>query len=467
MENMKNDFYEVIKLIDMGTSNDVIELRIEELKKEYKDYFKTTKFLNKKYEFFNYVRKSGNVSETVSNKINMDRLIESLRIYRSDLKDKDKLAWLKTNKNMFKNVEEFIINDYNDELIIEIMDMYNFIVNTDKKLKERKENKITKYDHNNRTIIANLNNLVKIYKSDLGTLDKLYCMHLIYTKSSYMIDKIKKLSVELTGEELYKDYMDMYCFYKKYEENNTIKDLLEVVATKKTYNEARENNYMYILNTYLKTDDFNVRNLLEKFDLTEKEFERALFVTAKLNPEFYTKCIEKLKIDQIKRHYNTRKGLLDAINSYEAGVDSDGNKFDEIDLFKNVPFHDNKLFKLYSLKDKGIYIDIPHPIDIYFSQNLRNFINSNIPEKAYFMDEIIKLCTYKNGVNILNIKNIYEGEVTVNGVLITKEINDKILKYMRDNNLPYLQFIYLKLREIEITIGLENYTKEDKTKKLR
>lgn len=462
MKIERKEFKEIIKLVEDNEDEKLIKLKIEYLKEKYKDYYASKNYQKKLSNFFNYF----NMENYDKSKylIYMDKLLSTIKIYRSDLPDTQKYYNMKLNCYEISIIADIIITNYDDEIIKEILNIYKFIKYNEKLSEPKSKSKQTMNERITKSNMIHFSKINKIFKSNLSYMDKLYYIHLEYKKSDFLLKKIELLDINIIGKELYKEIMDIYCFYKTNEENGILSNLIKMIHNKQYYVEV--SNHKHILNDYLKSEEYDVLPFLIKYNIKEKNFERALLVVKKVDYEFYLKCIEKLKIAKIKRYYKIKQTLLCAITNFERGFDDEGNIYDELDFIKDIPVRNSREYKLVSLGE-DVYIDCKRVDNEIYFINLRKIINEHFSEKIYIVDKLIKICMDKNNLRELNLNRIYNCDTSVNGIVITNEMNDNIINYMKENEFPMFEFIYYRLRNIELAIGIDNYKKQKQKQKVK
>lgn len=298
-----------------------------------------------------------------------------------------------------------------------------------------------------------LENMIKIYKSELSDVKKINEMKKIYKsleqfKTSF--NDLEKYSDDEQISKLYNIISQISQFYKKMEENGIkyrSNELLELE------NEGYFEDYyyaFYFVNEYI---NFNaspyLRDFLDTFGIKEINFKRFLSIVLYLNEEVYDQYLDKAEENKKSRQFLTVKKVNNLYKGLTTGVTEDGERFDLVEFYKNVPFYDIET-------SKETLSDFDAPGSSTIDRKIRSLINVIKPE---YSQEIMKYIYSNNLFGLLpkemSEKEIRETNYFVNGIELSSEDKEIIIKYMKKYRIPFLLKAYNAVRDRYLKEGLE------------
>ena len=258
-------------------------------------------------------------------------------------------------------------------------------------------------------------------------------------------DEIKSMlicKIYVSSYEFVKDYIDVYKYYENdssfleisskldgvydifvsYEElgliNNAIKN-----------EKYRENLdfYRMIINDYIEyTSRYSEKEFLDMLGISDEVFGCVVKAIRKMDRKLYDYYIYMR--DYNKRIYCNNNILIikDLANGIKTGFFEDGTEFSLLEFIIRVPF------KL----EGGFCISI----EKFMKDN--NMDEYNIISRYIHYNKL-------NGRNVfrpLEVWELYCGDIYVGGHKMTFEDNDIILKYMIQNDLPFIRKVYNIIR---------------------
>lgn len=297
-----------------------------------------------------------------------------------------------------------------------------------------------------------LQRIFNIYRSDLTKGEKQYRLCKLF-KNSEMFENKYRFLLKYREDEFLRKYVayveKIAADYRRLDDNNLRNEIMEAYVI-----EDYKNDYCfarYHIEGYIETSEFEKSKILEKLDIDGAELE------------YYEKVIEALDkslySDYQKKKYNnmllSNSVLVEKLNNLYEGITTgyiNGEEFNDIELAKNLPFYGEEDAKeaLKNLELKGA----PN-----YSQRLKKVLEYVCPEKK---DVIFKYLIGKklaNGDNILKEAEFYRTGYIIGGREITDNDKDIIVNFIKDNNLPPINFSYRSV----IQKHLDGTLKKNKT----
>ena len=298
-----------------------------------------------------------------------------------------------------------------------------------------------------------LDKMIYLYNQEIDTLNKYYQMTLIFKKAIDFSKEYKFLKEFLDNSSVY--YLDLYieeiCFFLNKIERSLSKESLRDYLT------LEKNKYFddycyaeYFVKQYI---DYNespfIRDFLIDSGINEQDFLRFTNIVFELNEDLYNKYLEKSKSNQIIRKSETIRKIDNIKEGIVSGYTKDGNKFDGVEFFANLPFDDMdkaretiedfELKKLPSIDKRLRTIlerlcpeNVRDIMNYVYSNNLLNANPSKISEK-----------------DIMNITYIN------NDLPLSNEGKLEIIDYMKERNIPFFQKAFNVVKDKYLNEGLE------------
>ena len=330
-----------------------------------------------------------------------------------------------------------------------------------KKLKEyfTSKNRIDVTDLNYRNAIK-LDKMISIFYSDDEELEK-YCQMKEEFKDSKEFYKNYKYLQEFVDDNLIKyiyGYVTVIANYlENIEQNVSKEDEKELIELGK-YNYFEDYPYAkYFVMEYI---DYNDSPYLQKFllekGLYEKDFNNFLTIISKVDKSLYDQYLTKEKENKMLRQLETIRKVENIRSGVTTGFTKDGEKFDEVEFFCNLPFYDQESSRLI-IDDFGL--TRLSKVDQRLRILLENLCSENL-------NEVLKYIYSKKLVSgnpsIIKEEDIMNTRYIINGQEISNEAKQAMIDYMRERNIPFIQGAFGAVRNKYITEGLT----QNKEKKL-
>ena len=364
-----------------------------------------------------------------------------------DMFDKDTLRLMSLSKFKYKDLDkeqEKILNKYET--------YYNSFKRKNNSFKEYINNEFRVYScYDTYKDFRNLDEIIDVVKSDESDIDKTFKLCDKINSSYALFDNYKYLIVPNINTDKIQDFIDTYQFYVDKEEKGYVANVHYINSIKfhlDKYESAKE-LVEGIINRGKKT---TIKEYRKENNIYSIELQSALktlkIINMNLYKEYQTEELkEKLELVRLKElKKNMYKVLLIHFSNIVEYIDTgkiDDKPFDILEFFKIVPFK----------KEEQFY------------NTLRTFTSKNLPKDDYYT--IMKFLK-DNGINIyskskivpLDTKALYNpnNKNIINGREITKEDNEVILKWMKQNEYPIYNITF-KAARMKYVNG--EFTKDD------
>lgn len=313
------------------------------------------------------------------------------------------------------------------------MCIYDYIVNRDLSLTLNNRVFYEKADKVRRVI--------DIYNSKINDYEKVKMINEIYPKIEDFNKTVRKFAAKILDHEDYEKIADKlveiseFCMRQK--EIGKF-DIVKQDNCNKIYKEVYKQAVQFA-EDYLGYEGISVAHFCKEYGYNIKsipKYEKALRV---LNQELYTEyCLkqEANKKDRIMASVTKCLRLKNGISSGEI----DGHQFTVIDFFKEIPF--------CSIDEKR---------EVLNDFNIRNSSANNNGYRALF--DLLKIdysCVESflrenkfgtDSYNEINEKYILSGSTIRNDVYLGEEEKREIIKYMIDNEIPFVKKAYFVVEE--------------------
>lgn len=205
----------------------------------------------------------------------------------------------------------------------------------------------------------------------------------------------------------------------------------------------------YFVCKYIEYNDSPFFNdFLEYANITEPDFKRFVGIIFQLDDLLYEKYEEKAKLNRDLRIDTTLIKLTNINDGVTTGYTQDGEKFDAVSFYKNLPFIDlngsSEILEDFDIK-KTPSID----------KRLQSLFMKEYAENVRKIMEYI----YTNGLFSHSIKTVSEKSIMgmnfiINGVALSDEEKKLIIDYMKNNNIPLFLQAFCAVRNKYLEEGL-------------
>ena len=318
---------------------------------------------------------------------------------------------------------KFVLNDFSSKKICELLAYFNGDIPMNKV--EKKTNRAYK-----------LEEAMRIYNSDMLIIRKIDAIRQIFKSSTEVKKNFSDLE-KYQDDQVLSKYYEMsemiYSFLKDAEETNLVdvsKDLLQ--KEEKGYFD-----YYYaacqLLDLYLSyTDSESMVEFCKTYNVSENTVLDLMEILNYLNPELYDKFLEKYNRDKEKRKAITVEKYHNLYHGITTGLLPNEEKFDELEAFKNLPFYDE-------MTSKEILSDFGVKSATYIDQRLRNLFDYFDSSKTKLMiDYLHENKIIGNISSTMTEKEILSTNYVIRERELTTEDKEAIIKYMRDNKVPFI-----------------------------
>ncbi len=298
--------------------------------------------------------------------------------------------------------------------------------------------------------IYNLEEAYKIYQSDLIEIRKVNELRKIYKtadevrKKFSCLDRYKELE---DTQGVYQVAKIIYDYLKKEEEKNIPEIAKEILEKEELGYFDQYHAACQLVELYLDyNDSVYLSDFCNEYKISEQSLMSYVDIVRYFNSELYDKFLEKYRINREERKITT-------INKYETlvkGITEEKENFDKLEVFKNLPFYneDNSREVLNDFNLKGA-TNVDKRLKIFFDS-----IDSSKTIK-------IMHYLYENSIinsNIVSItpKDIYETKYIINEMELTNEDKTAIIKYMKENKIPFIVKAFNEVRSRYLDGTLDN-----------
>lgn len=327
--------------------------------------------------------------------------------------------------------------------------------------KEFKTEKLVEYFTNKRRVdvtdknyeaAIKLDKMINLYNQEIDTLSKYYQMTLIFKKAIDFSKEYKFLKEFLNNSSVY--YLDVYVeeiriFLNKVERGlskETLKDLL--VLQKNRYFE----DYTYaefFVNQYIDYNDSPyLRDFLSYCGINENDFLRFTNIIFELNEDLYNKYVEKYNNNKLIRKSETLKKVSNIKEGITTGYTNDGDKFDNVEFFVNLPFDDLD-------SSREIIDDFGFKKMSTLDKRLKTIFEEIYPESV----KDVMTYIYSNNLLYANPSKISEKDImSITYINNDKPLSDddkrKIIEYMKERNISFLPKAFNVVKDKYLQEGL-------------
>ena len=244
----------------------------------------------------------------------------------------------------------------------------------------------------------------------------------------------------------------IYHYYKDAEEKGLKERAIELVTLEQ---KGYYDDYIYaedFVTQYINFDESPyMHDFLEDTNLTRYIFDRFVRIIAELNTDLFEKYLEKVEINRILRKIDIVRKLENLNDGVTNGTTKDGQTFDEVEFFKNIPFFDRdsseEAMDDFGLQKPG---SIDHRLKI-LSEHLQPDNYARIMQYVFDKNYIFGI----GQRNMTTESTIRSTKYIIGEKELTDEDKNRIINYMRENKIPFLSKAFLAVRSKYLTEGLE------------
>lgn len=235
-----------------------------------------------------------------------------------------------------------------------------------------------------------------------------------------------------------------------------------------------------IIKDYTYSNEYsNIYEFFEKAKVTKICFNACLNVIKDEKPELYNKCLEKMKKAKVDNYYKCLEKCIDLARGIKTGFFSDGTPFDMLEFYNRLPFTGEKgrIDFLYCRETNPLIIEsktifgridkfteIAEPI---INKIIMDFARARRITRIRVVDELWLMDKYKDITRFYKkVIDSKGNEFIIDKELTTEDIN-KVINYMKENDLLFLEPIFILVLERYFTgeIKLDENKSHKLTKK--
>ena len=297
-----------------------------------------------------------------------------------------------------------------------------------------------------------LEKMDEVYKSNLIEIRKLAKMYEMFSKADSFKRHFANI-LKLAEHEDIKPYaervMAIYGYFKEKEEKNSKKDVEFLL---KLENEKYFDDYnyaYYFVNEYVKYNESpRLSDFLDHAGISLPVFNRFLNIIGVFDQDLYAKYEAKVNLNRELR----KTGTMSRVDNLTKGIFEQGDAYDEIEYFKNLPFYDDETAKEI-LEDFGLKNAST------FEGKLKNLLVALKPGSAARVLDYIQ-----SNRLFFGLTNQKEKEETLKsvgysipekGIHIGEDDVEYIISFMRQEKIPLLRTTFRVVRDKYISGCLE------------
>lgn len=304
-----------------------------------------------------------------------------------------------------------------------------------------------------------LKKMMEIYRSDFSDLEKCSEMKKLYKSS----EKFRGSFYDL---EKYKDDKFVGKIYRVVNKIADNFEALEKIDRKEINNllEMDRNGYFddyyyacEFINEYIEYEDSPfLKDFLKTAGLNIHQFGRFVNIVSCLNPDLYDLYAVKARDNKNARKAITLTKINNLYNGIKTGVNEEGNEFDDLEVFRNLPFYDN---------DSALEVLNDFEVSNIFQldRKVRVLVEKVKPEATRDINmRIIQSGAFKGSIKgvdatVMSEREIHSTNYIVRGTELTDHDKDVIINYMKNNDIPLLPrcFSVVRDRYLEGTLNID------------
>ena len=303
-----------------------------------------------------------------------------------------------------------------------------------------------------------LDKMIYLFNEERDLLKRYYYMKTLF-KSSNDFNKEYKILSEYTDLSnvcyLYNYVIQISEFMSKIEEGMSKEREKELLSLEK---DGCFDDYpyaQYFVREFVNYKDSPyLKDFLEEKGLYEHDFNRFITTLLRLDDSLYDEYLKKENENRLSRQSDVIRKLENIRSGVTTGFTKDGEKFDDVEFYRNIPFYDQDSSRL-------VIDDFGFKKLASVDQRLKTVIDNLCGEDA---SEVVKFI-YSNRLMHGNPKKIREEEIIntrfiVNDQEISSESKQEMIDYMKERNIPFLQNAFAAVKNKYLTEGLN--TKKEK-----
>ena len=235
-----------------------------------------------------------------------------------------------------------------------------------------------------------------------------------------MLKRIDNPNIAISKEAL-QNFNLIYSKFLEYEQTGIL-EKVEYVARFRNYYE----NYEYAkfaIEEYINDENsYKTESFLSKLGIDKEFFMFCANTIKELNPDLYRKLLQKRDENHKIIHFRNLKTIEKLAKGIETGYINDNIEFNIFEFIKRVPFKGN-----------------PN-----FYDKLMKFVLDSCPEYYHVIFKYLQAnqLYMKSSMEPVNMPNLYEIKLSVNGNEVTNEMKKDVLDFLKYNRIPVVNKTY-------------------------
>ena len=273
--------------------------------------------------------------------------------------------------------------------------------------------------------LDNLKQLILILDSNMKKYEKIIELCKIYSTPEKFRRTYQLIYNKGQEDPMFKEYIgrfiDIYNFYLACQSNELL-DNAKYILSIEGYLEDYEIAESIIIDYIMCEDSYRFSEFLINHGINDKIFERYTKIIATINIKLYDKFLERFEENKRLRFISNRETIKELAKEIKE------EEIEVLEFLRRIPFITSRTFvnKLMEFMKRNNSIEEYNAIMSYMAKN-RLFD--------------------KNLTKPLAIEELYKERTIINGREITKEDNDIILEYMKENKYPMIRKSYVLVRK--------------------
>jgi len=292
--------------------------------------------------------------------------------------------------------------------------------------------------------LENLKQLILIIDSDMENYEKILELCRIYSTPEKFRSAYQLIYNKGQNDPDFKDYIsrfiDIYNFYLACQSNELLdnaKYILSIEGYLEDYEKAESIIIDYIMSEY----SYRFSEFLISHGINDKMFERYTRIIETINVRLYDKYLNRFEENKKLRFISNRETIKELAKEIKE------EELEVLEFLRRIPFITSRTFvnKLMEFMKRNNSIEEYNTIMSYMAKN--RLFDKNLTKQ-------------------LDIEELYKEITIINGREITKEDNDIIINFMRENRYPMIRKSYVLIRK-EYLNGNLNLDKKKSLEKVK
>ena len=273
--------------------------------------------------------------------------------------------------------------------------------------------------------LENLKQLILILDSDKENYEKIIELCRIYSTPEKFRSSYQLIYNKRQDDPRFKDYInrfiDIYNFYLACQSNELL-DNAKYILSIEGYLEDYEIAESIIIDYIMCEDSYRFSEFLINHGINDKIFERYTKIIATINARLYDEFLERFEENKKLRFISNRETIKELAKEIKE------EEIEVLEFLRRIPFITSRTFvnKLMEFMKRNNSIEEYNAIMSYMAKN--RLFDKNLTKQ-------------------LAIEELYKERTIINGREITKEDNDIILEYMKENKYPTIRKVYILIRK--------------------